>query len=144
MLPRVLLDTAVFVYAVGVGHPLREPARQLVAGLAAQRFEGEASVELVQEFLHQRTRRTGDRDEAAARARQVAALCTLHDVTPDDLRIALELFEGHERLHARDAIHAATAMNRGIDVIISPDVAFDGLPGLRRLALEQAVAALNG
>jgi predicted nucleic acid-binding protein len=68
----------------------------------------------------------------------------VHDVTPDDLRIALELFEGHERLHARDTIHAATAMNRGIDVIISPDVAFDGLPGLRRLALEQAVAALNG
>lgn len=142
MLPRVLLDTAVFVYAVGGEHPLREPSRTLVHALAEQRFEGEASVELVQEFLHQRARRTGDRRGAAEHARQVAALCVLHDVTPEDLRLALDLFGGHERLHARDAIHAATARNRGIGVIISPDDAFDEVAGLERMPVAAAARAV--
>jgi predicted nucleic acid-binding protein len=139
---RVLLDTAVFVYAVGVEHPHRAPSRALVRALAEQRMVGEASVELVQEFLHQRARRTGDRLDAVRRAEQVAALCSLHDVTPDDLRLALRLFGEHGELHARDAIHAATALNRGIGVIVSPDPAFDGVLGLRRLPIEGAAAAV--
>jgi uncharacterized protein len=141
-LPRVLLDTAMFVYAVGVEHPLREASRALVRALGQQAFEGEASVEVVQEFLHQRARRTGDRTEAVKRARDVAALCTLHDVTPKDVRLALDLFDRHEGLHARDAVHAATAINRGIGVIVSPDAAFDALPGLRKLDLAAAAAQL--
>ena len=144
MITRALWDTAVFIYAVGGDHPLRSPSRQLLRALAEQRTEAEASVEMVQEFLHQRARRTGSREEATERARQVAALCTLHDVTAPDLRLALELFEGHDRLHARDAIHAATALNRGIGLIVSPDQAFDGITGLRRVPLEQAAAELSG
>jgi uncharacterized protein len=142
MLGRVLLDTAVFVYAVGVDHPLREPSRAIVRALSEQRLEGEASVELVQEFLHQRWRRTGDRAEATAQARHVAALCVLHDVGPDDLRLALQLFEAHDGLHARDAVHAATALNRGISTVLTPDTAFDAVPGLARLTVEAAAGQL--
>lgn len=143
-LPRVLIDTAVFVYAVGVEHPYRQSCRQLVDALAQQRFEGEASVEAVQEFCHQRARRTGDRLEAARSARQVAALCALHEVSVEDLRTALELFATHERLRARDAVHAATALNRGIGVIISPDDAFEDVVGLQRLDPRDAAVALTG
>lgn len=143
VLLRVLLDTAVFVYAVGGPHPLRQPCRTLVRALTDQRLEGEASVEAVQEFLHQRARRTGDRQEAVERARQVAALCTLHEVAPEDLRVALELFARHEPLHARDAIHAATALNRGIGLVVSPDAAFDDIPGLTRISPEAAAAEVS-
>lgn len=130
---RLLFDTAVFVYAVGAQHPYRTACRELVAALADQRLDGEASVELVQELVHQRARRTGDRAEAVQVGRNAAALCTLHDVTTADLRRALWLFGAHAGLQARDAVHAATALERGIPAIVSPDRAFDDVVGLARL-----------
>jgi predicted nucleic acid-binding protein len=60
-------------------------------------------------------------------------LCQLHDLTDRDLRLGLQLFRDAPRLHGRDALHAATALNRGIDIIVSPDSAFDTVQGLRRL-----------
>jgi uncharacterized protein len=143
MLGRVLLDSAIFIYAVGTEHPLREPCRRLVDALGRDLVLGEASVEAVQEFLHQRVRRTGDRAGAVRLARHVAGLCPLHDVTVGDLRTALELFGQHERLHVRDALHAATALNRGIPLIVSPDPGFDGLAHLRRVEPAEAAASVH-
>lgn len=144
MLGRALIDSAVFVYAVGTDHRYREPSRLIVHALARNDFQGEASVEVVQEFLHQRVRRTGDRVDAVRLARHVAGLCPLHDVTVADLRMALELFGRHDALQARDAIHAATAVNRGITAIISPDTDFDGLEQLLRIDPVDAASALAG
>lgn len=139
---RWLLDTAVFVYAVGTDHEYREPCRAIVEALAEQSVEGEISVEAVQEFLHQRVRRTGRRAEAVRLARHVASLCTVHDVTAADLHTALDLFQAHPQLHARDAVHAATALNRGIGAILTPDDAFDDIEGLTRIDPVQAAASL--
>lgn len=94
---------------------------------------GEASVDLVQEFLHQRARRTGDRQEAVRRAGLIPSLCRLHDVERRDLVLALELFDRTPALDARDAAFAAVALNRGIAIILSPDRAFDGVDGLQRV-----------
>ena len=141
-LTRSFVDTAVFVYAVGADHPYREPCRRLVGALATGDFDGEASVEVVAEFLHQRTRRTGDRTQAARAAQDVAALCVLHDVTVADLQTAVALFSTHGRLHSRDALHAGVALNRGIGTIITPDTAFDDVPGLTRLDPQEAAARL--
>lgn len=141
-LGRVLMDTAVFVYAVGSEHSYRHPCRRLVHALGEGAFDAEASVELVQEFLHQRVRRTGDRAASVHTSRQVASLCVLHDVTWADLRLALTLFETSDALHARDALHAATALNRDIGAIVSPDKAFDAVHGLERLEPAEAAARL--
>lgn len=45
-----------------------------------------------------------------------------------------------------DAASAATALNRGIDKILSADRDFDGIPGLERIdpSDERAVEALLG
>jgi predicted nucleic acid-binding protein len=141
-LGRALLDTAVFVYAVGSDHPYREPCRRLLDPDAAVGLSAEASVQAIQELLHQRARRTGDRTEAVQTAEAMASLCQLHDLTTDDLRLGLRLFRSAPRLHGRDALHAATALNRSIGVIISPDRAFDDLPGLIRLDPVAAAARL--
>ena len=45
-------------------------------------------------------------------------------------------------LQMRDAIHAATALNRGIDLILSPDTGFDDVEGLERLDPMDAEATL--
>lgn len=139
---RVLLDTAVFVYAVGGDHPYREPCRQLLTALAAEEFGGEASVLVVEETLQQRARRTGDGDSAVRVAQQITALCPLHALTGAELALGLDLIAGSRRLNARDVLHAATALTQGIDRIVSPDRAFDDVDSLERLDPRDAAAEL--
>lgn len=143
---RFLYDTAVFVYALGGDHPLREPCREIVARAAAGELRGEASADLIQELAHQRHRRTGDRPAAAAAARDAATLCTVHEVTREDGLRGLDLFRRHEGLDARDAVFAAVALGRGIGVILTSDGAFDAIPGLERVdpADAPAVSSLAG
>lgn len=140
-----LLDTAIFVYAVGAEHRYRSPCRDLLTRAVDGRFAAAVSADLLQEFLHQRVRRTGDRDEAVRRTRDIPGTCRVLDVTAADARRGLELFAAHAGLHARDAVFAAVALQRGIDCVVSPDRAFDGVPGIRRVdPLDvDAVAALG-
>lgn len=94
---------------------------------------GEASPDLLQEFLHQRARKTGDRAGAVALCRDVARLCRFHELTEDDARTGVDLFERYERLSARDATFVAFALNRDIPAILSVDRDLDGISGLRRV-----------
>lgn len=142
MSPRFLYDTAVFVYAVGREHPLREPCRAIVRAARDGRLQGEASVELVHEYAHLILRRTGDRRRAAREARAVWRLCTLHEVTVPDLARSIEVFES-TIVGGRDALHAATALNRGIGYVLSPDRAFDTVEGLERIDPVHALARLG-
>ncbi|MGH3940314.1 MAG: PIN domain-containing protein [Pseudonocardiaceae bacterium] len=66
----------------------------------------------------------------------------MHDLTAADLTLGLRLFRISDRLNARDVLHAATAINRGIPTIVSPDQAFDDVPQLERLDPVQATAQL--
>lgn len=142
-LGRVLLDSSVFIYAVGAEHPYREPCRAIVRSLVeGQSLTGEASVLAAQELLHQRARRTGDRAEAAHAARAMTSFCTLHVLTVEDMVLATEMFERSDGLDAAAACHAATAINRGTPIIVSPDRGFDGIGGLARLDPEEAAARL--
>lgn len=130
---RVLVDTNVILYAIGGPHPYAEPCRRILALAGEGRFEMEAPVDLVQEILHHRTRRLGDRRQAAADARAAAALCRLHAVEPQDAEQAAELFAASSRLSARDAVFAAVALRHDLDTILSADDDFDGRSDLRRL-----------
>lgn len=141
-LVRVLLDSAVFIYAVGVEHAYRQPCRNLLTALAAERYQGAASVLAVEEVLHQRARRTGDRASARRVAGNIVDLCPLYELTRADIVTGLELHGLGPRLHARDALHAATALNRNIPVIVSPDRSFDDVPELQRLDPIDAAALL--
>lgn len=142
---RFLYDTAIFSYAFGGEHRYREPCRAIVRQATSGALRGEASADLIQEFANQRLRRTGDRDAAAAAARDVARLVRLHPLEPDDALLGVDLFETNPRLDARDAVFAAVALNRGIDVILATDRAFDEVDGLERIdpADERALATLT-
>jgi predicted nucleic acid-binding protein len=143
---RFLYDTSVFVYALGGEHAYREPCREIVRRAAAGDLQGEASGDLLQELVHQRLRRTGDRVAAAQAARNVAKLAWWHPLEPNDVQRGIDLFQNHDNLDARDAVFAALAINRGIDAILSTDRAFDGVDQLERIdpADKQAVATLLG
>jgi uncharacterized protein len=98
----------VFVDAVGGDHPHREPCRAVIERARDGRLVGEASSDLLQEFLHQRVRRTGDRQGASALARAVARLCRFDELNWSDAMRALDLFDRYECLSARDAVFAAS------------------------------------
>lgn len=135
-----------FVYAVGADHPLRNPCREIVRRAGTRNLRGEASVDVLQEFAHQRMRRTGDRAEAVRSARAIAGLCRLHETTPAVALAALDVLATNDRLTARDATFVALAAALGIAVILTPDKDFDGLDGLRRVdpADTETLAALAG
>ena len=130
---RFLYDTGVFLYATGTEHAYRAPCREIVRLAADGALFGEASVELVQEYVHVRARRSGEHGNAVRGGRYVSQLCRLHALEPDDMSLGLSLLERSPRLQMRDALHAATALNRDIQLILSPDRAFDQVPGLERV-----------
>ena len=135
----VLVDASGFRYALGGEHELRSPCREV---LANQGLELHASVELVQEVAFHRMRR-GYRADAVAVARLVADSCQLHDFDAGVLRRALSLIaEGG--VGGRDAVHAATALEAGISVIVSPDPEFDGIDGLSRIDPRSLNEVLDG
>jgi predicted nucleic acid-binding protein len=141
---RFLYDTAVFVYARGAEHAYRAACRVLVARTQTGALVGEASVELVQEYAHILRRRGWVGPAVRQQSQDVAATCLLHDFTGDDLQLALNLVATHPSLSVRDGVHAATALRRGIPVIVSPDRGFDGIAGLERLDPNVAVQRLHG
>lgn len=139
---RFLYDTAIFVYARGAEHKHREPCRDLLQLTAQGLLAGEASVALIQEYAHILRRRGLDGPRVREQARDVTGLCLLHEFGEDDLRLALNLVAIHPALRVQDAVHVATALRRGISVIVSPDRDFDGITGLERLDPHDAVRRL--
>ncbi|MGH3941451.1 MAG: type II toxin-antitoxin system VapC family toxin [Pseudonocardiaceae bacterium] len=139
---RFLYDTSIFVYARGAEHEYREPCRAVIRLAEQGLLFGEASVELVQEYAHILRRRGLGGADVREQALDVAAMCLLHDFTEDDLRLALNLVATHPALRVRDGVHAATALRRGISVILSADRDFDGISGLECLDPHDALRRL--
>jgi len=139
---KTLFDTAVFIYAVGSDHPHQQPCRELIRLLTEEAITVDISAETIQEYVHVRTRRGVERSQAVDEARSIVALCRVHDVTMANLQVGLQLFRTHDKLHMRDAVHAATALECQASVVVSPDRAFDDIPGIERLEPAEAVHRL--
>lgn len=130
--PTALLDTAVPAYVYGNDHDFKRPCIEVMTAVSTGRLRAQASVEMIQELLFHRLRRT-DRTTAVAQARDVAGSCALHSFDEAVMERMLDLVASHPQIRGRDAVHAATALEHGIPAIISPDTAFDGIPRLRRV-----------
>ena len=133
---HVLVDTALLAYVYGGDHEYREPCRRIVTLAMNGQVELHASVEMIQEFLFHRMRKTSS-SIAVRQAREVSRLCTLHDF---DERVLEESFVVIEEtstrgpgIGGRDAVHAATAITAGLDSIVSPDRVFDQVASLTRI-----------
>lgn len=121
-----LIDTNVFVHVLGRDAALRDACAAILSGVADRRFDAVISTETVQELLHVRHRKTGDRAEAVALARSVSEAYRMLPVLDADVADALDLAARHQDLSARDAFIFACAVNAGVDAVISADRAFAG------------------
>jgi uncharacterized protein len=126
----VVVDTAVLIYAVGDEHQLREPCRRLIEANTFGRIEAGTTFEVIQEFAHVRSHRR-PRADAATLARNAMHNLSLITVGLDDLDLGLTLFEHLPRLGSFDAVLAAVALNRHAEALVSADLAFGDVPGLR-------------
>lgn len=130
---RVLVDTAVVMYAAGKDHPLREPCRQVLRAAVVGELDAHVSAEVAQEILH-RFSHLGDTERGAAMAE--AALDLLGPALPLTDAIARRtaaLARAHPSATARDLVHVATCIDAGITHLVSPDRDFDAFGDIERI-----------
>ena len=139
----IALDTTVLVYAVGSDHALREPARALVAAIGAGTLRATTTAGVLQEFAHVRARRRSRADAVELTRAFAKLLAPLLPVEEEHLDLGLGLYERDEGLGAFDAVLAATALGSGVEALVTADRAFDGVPGLRVVPLEEGPAVLG-
>lgn len=141
----MLLDSNVFLHALGSDAALRAACTSIIDAVSEDRLAGEAAVVIINEIVHVRHRRTGDRRRAVADGRAAAQVVLLHPIDDVDTASALDAFQAHEGLQMmNDAVLVAVALRHGLTTILSTDRGFDGIPGLRLVdpADAEAVAAL--
>lgn len=130
---RAFLDTNVFIYAAGADSPQKQACVGLLRRVASGALDATTSVEVIQE-LHHVYRRRGRLSEGVALGRDVARLVPgLLPITREDVQRSGDLLLALPQLSPRDALHAATALNNGIAVIISTHADLDPIDGLTRL-----------
>jgi predicted nucleic acid-binding protein len=132
----VFVDANIPMYGAGRDHPHREPSLRFLEAVRQNEIEACTSTEVLQEILY--------RYSALKRidvAREVydlfVSICPIvFDVTLTDTNRAVDLLMEHQGgLSARDAVHAAVILNRGIEWIATFDRDFDRVAGIRRFAL---------
>ncbi len=139
-----LIDSAVPLHADGRSHPLREPCRRLIGAAGEGAYEAHASVELLQEYVHVARRNGKPLEKIEHRVGLLQRALRLHPFGENLLPPALALLREYPNLQTRDAIHLATALDLGIELIVSPDRHFDRITEIERIDPldEDAVAEL--
>ena len=136
----LFLDTAVFMYAGGSEHPLRDPCRRILRHAALGQLSATTSTVVVQEILH--------RFLSIGRAQTGLHMATdtldmfapVLPITHGLMRRLPQLVERYPTLSARDLIHVATCIAEGIETIVSPDRGFDQVREIRRVDPAEMVA----
>jgi hypothetical protein len=127
----IVLDTSILAYAVGGEHPLRHPCRRLMTGIKEGWMSATTTVEVIQEFVHVRSRRVNRRDAARVGRLYAVTLDPLLVTEAVDLEQGLRLFDEHPRLGCFDAMLAAVALRVGAEALVSADEDFRSVRGLK-------------
>lgn len=127
-----LIDTNVFLYAVGREHHYKEICLRLMGEFGQGRHEVNIDTELLQEVLHHFWSRGRHQDGLEMFDRLVVGFPDPIPITIAEARSARDVLAEYPRLQTRDAVHAAVVLNEGLEGIISADRGFDEIAGLTR------------
>jgi predicted nucleic acid-binding protein len=130
----ILVDSNIPMYLVGAEHPNKAAARRILETAIAAGERLVTDAEVFQEILHRYT--TIDRRDAIEPAFEVLleVVDDVLDIGRADVLAAKRLVMTASGLSARDAIHVAVMQRHDIGSIATFDAAFDGIPGIIRLA----------
>lgn len=129
----IFVDSNIPMYLVGNDHPNKARALELVRRLIEAREKLVTDVETFQELLH---RYVAIRRHEAIEPAWRALEDLVDEVVPIDaahVGRARDLVLEHRGLSARDALHLAVMMTRGVERILSFDSGFDTLPSVHRV-----------
>lgn len=139
----VFVDANIPMYVAGKEHPLQEVCRQALALIAQEAVEAVTNTEVHQEILHRYLSLGRPED-----ARSVSK--TLQTIVPRTLSVDLadivrarELSINYPTVAARDLVHAAVMLNRGITHILSVDKHFDLMHEVVRWSPEAFVQEMS-
>jgi len=122
---KVFVDSNVPMYVAGSAHPNRAPAVRFLERVRAGEVEACTSTEVLQEILYRYS--ALGRVDLAANVYDlfVRLMPEIFDVTLSDTDGARDLLTSTGGLSARDAVHAAVMLNRGVTTIATFDRGFE-------------------
>lgn len=131
----VFIDANIPMYVAGREHPHRDPSLRFLESVRRNEIEGCTSTEVLQEILY-RYSELRRLDLGLEVYDLFVTICPrVFDVTLADTNRARDLLVEQQGLSARDAVHAAVMLNRGIEWIATFDAGFDRVAGIRRFGL---------
>jgi predicted nucleic acid-binding protein len=133
----IFIDSNVPMYLVGGEHPHKLDVQRILARLAGERRQLVTSSEVFQEVLH-RYVSAGRRDWVGVAFDALEEIADdVFALEKDDVLAAKDLVLAHQRLSARDAVHAAVMQRRQITEVLSFDHGFDAVTGITRIPAPQ-------
>jgi len=130
----IFVDSNVPMYLVGAPHPHKADAQRLLEQAVVDGARLVTSAEVLQEILH-RYVAIGRRDAIQPAFDALLGIADeVFAIELADAEAAKAVVLGTPRLSARDALHVAVMRRRGAARILTFDAAFDGLPGVTRVA----------
>ena len=137
---KIFLDTNIFLYARGKGHPYKNPCARLILAIADGSFAREwgapaVDSEVFQEILYFYSQRGNPRSGLEVCRDLLVFNLEIFPIGSLEVERMIELGEKYlgKGLPPRDLIHAAAMLTHGIENIISADTHFDIIEGIRRL-----------
>ncbi len=128
----VFIDTNIFIYAAGDAHPHKNPSKCILEKIAGNKIKAATNTEVLQEILH-RYGAIKDMTRGLAIFDDCLKIVPLIlPVTKQDILKAREILQRYPGVNARDAIHAAVMLNRGIKTICSYDRHYDQIKEIQR------------
>lgn len=129
----VFVDANIPMYLMGDDHRHKVESRRLVERLTGERRRLVTSSEVFQEILHRHI--AIDRRDEIERAFHMlrSIVDNVFSVREEDIFAAKDITHAHQRLSARDALHAAVMRRAHVREILSFDRGFDLLPDLARI-----------
>lgn len=132
-MPTYFFDTNIFIYAKGRDHPLKAPCISLIRRVREKEISAIISTEIIQEILY-RFQSIHNLPGGLLLVREAMGICSrILPVTVADVSHALGILDAHPQVQTRDAFHAATMINNGIQELYSTDSHFDLIPEIRRI-----------
>ena len=121
------------MYAAGVSHMYKTPSVKFLQDAARQEYSCCVNAEILQEILHRyrSINRWDEGREVFYLARKIVPV--VEPVTEEILTRTVELMDAYPSLMARDCLHAAHCLIRGLEGICSFDTDFDSIEGIRRI-----------
>ena len=128
----IFVDSNIPMYLIGAEHPNKSRSRLLLERAIADGARLVTDAEVLQEILHRYV--AIDRRDAIEPA-TAALLGVVDEVFPielEDVRRASSIVTAGG-MTARDALHLAVMLRRGVTRLMTFDRAFDGIPGISRV-----------